>query len=210
MLQDWRWSSLGDCAVRQSHDCADRQAHDAPAWTPKGVQSAQWPPRPAGCVERVNAMVAREELDRLRSCVRRTRPFARRRLGAADGAAAGLGINAARSVAGKKAIACGRGDGFAAVRRSVPLQPSGGVSLFSPPKEKWDRYVRQSYTIQIRCRPRVRLGDTVVVAATFVCGRTGFGQSWGAGYLGPMAYGNTKVFSVMERTRCTERPGSIG
>jgi hypothetical protein len=71
-------------------------------------------------------MVANEELERLRSCVRRSRPFARRRHGAADGAAAGLGINAVRSVAAKQAIACGKGDGFAAVRRSVPLQPYGG------------------------------------------------------------------------------------
>jgi REP element-mobilizing transposase RayT len=48
------------------------------------------PARPAGWVEQVNAMAANEELGRLRSCVRRSRSFARRRLGAADGAAAGL------------------------------------------------------------------------------------------------------------------------
>jgi hypothetical protein len=77
-------------------------------------------------------LVANEELERLRSCVRRSRPFARRRHGAADGAAAGLGINAARSVAAKKSIACGKGDGFAAVGkcpRSVPLQPSSSAFL---------------------------------------------------------------------------------
>jgi hypothetical protein len=65
--------------------------------------------RPAGWVERVNAMLAEEELGRLRSCIRRSRPFARRCPVAADGSAAELGINATRSVAAKKAIACGKG-----------------------------------------------------------------------------------------------------
>ena len=83
----------------------------APGWTPKRVQLADGLlARPAGWVERVNAMAANEELERLRLCVRRrstssrlrSRPFARRRLGSADGAAAGLGINAGRSVAAKK------------------------------------------------------------------------------------------------------------
>jgi hypothetical protein len=49
-------------------------------------------------VEQVNAMAAKEELERLRLCVRRrstssrlrSRPFARRCPGAADGATAGL------------------------------------------------------------------------------------------------------------------------
>ena len=81
--------------------------------------------RLAGWVERVNAVAAKDEIERLGSCARRSRPFARRRLGAADGAAAGLGISAARSVAAKISIACGKGDGFAAVRSSVR------VSLFS-------------------------------------------------------------------------------
>ena len=116
-LEDWRWSSLGAGAVRQAHDCAGVDG--------KRVQLAQWPvARPAGWVEQVNAMVAKEELERLRPSVRRSRPFARRRLGGAGGAAAGLGINAARSVAAEKATACGKGDGFAEVMRSVPLQPS--------------------------------------------------------------------------------------
>jgi putative transposase len=53
--EDWRWSSLGGGA---------------------GVELTRWPvARPAGWVERVNAMVAAEELERLRLCVRRSRPF---------------------------------------------------------------------------------------------------------------------------------------
>jgi hypothetical protein len=75
--------------------------------------------RPPGWVEVVNAMAAAEELERLRSCIRRSRPFAGPRLGAADGAAAGFGIDASRPVAAKEAIACGKGD---ASRH--PLSPS--------------------------------------------------------------------------------------
>jgi len=110
----------------------------APAWTPNRVQLANGLlARPAGWVERVNAIVAKEELERLRSCVRRrstssrlrSRPFAGRCLGAADAAAAGLGINAARSVAAKKAVAPQRrrirGCFLAAARaRSVPMMLS--------------------------------------------------------------------------------------
>jgi hypothetical protein len=88
--------------------------------------------RAAGWVEQVNSMVAKEELERLTSCVRRSRPFARRRLGAADGAAAGPGIHAARSAAAKKAIARGKKDGFAAVRRSVPKECPRSVPLRLP------------------------------------------------------------------------------
>jgi len=58
-LEDWRWSSLGAGAVRQAHDCAGVDG--------KRVQLAQWPVvRPVGWVERVNAMVAKEELERPR------------------------------------------------------------------------------------------------------------------------------------------------
>jgi hypothetical protein len=40
------------------------------------VRLAQWPvARPAGWVERVNAMVAKEEFERPGSCIRRSRPF---------------------------------------------------------------------------------------------------------------------------------------
>jgi putative transposase len=58
--QDWRWSSLGGGAGVDG----------------KRVQLTQWPvARPAGWVERVNAMVANEQLERLRLCIRRSRPF---------------------------------------------------------------------------------------------------------------------------------------
>jgi len=58
--EDWPWSSLGGGAGVDG----------------KRVQLAQWPvARPAGWVELVNDMVAEEELQRLRSCVRRSRPF---------------------------------------------------------------------------------------------------------------------------------------
>jgi hypothetical protein len=90
----------------------------APPWT---GSVCNWPngllARPAGRVEQVNAMVAKEEIERLRSCVRRMAGRAGRRLGKPDGAAAGLGINAARSVAAKKAIACGKGEGLRDSRR---------------------------------------------------------------------------------------------
>jgi hypothetical protein len=60
VLQDWRWSSLGDCAGVNG----------------KRVQLTQWPvARPAGWIERVNAMAADEDLERLRLCIRRSRPF---------------------------------------------------------------------------------------------------------------------------------------
>ena len=66
--EEWRWSSLGQGTVRQAHDCAGVDG--------KRLQLTEWPPRPAGrMVERVNAMVANEELERLRSCIRRSRPF---------------------------------------------------------------------------------------------------------------------------------------
>jgi putative transposase len=58
--EDWPWSSLGGGAGAGG----------------KRVQLTQWPvARPAGWVELVNDMVAEEELQRLRSCVRRSRPF---------------------------------------------------------------------------------------------------------------------------------------
>ena len=41
----------------------------APAWTGEACATGRWPPRPAGLVEQVNAMAAKEELERLRLCV---------------------------------------------------------------------------------------------------------------------------------------------
>jgi hypothetical protein len=108
---------------------------NAPAWTREACATGPMAlARPAGWVERVNAMVANEELERLRSCVRPSRPFARRRLCAAD--SGGLGLESTpRSMAAKKAIASGKGGGFAGGKeecpRSVPLQPSALVGRLS-------------------------------------------------------------------------------
>jgi hypothetical protein len=91
-------------------------------------------PGPAEWVWRVNARVAKEELGRLRSCIRRSRPFARRRLRAADGAAAGLVISAARSVAAQKAHLRQRRRirGIKEECPSVPLPSLGSPSSASP------------------------------------------------------------------------------
>jgi len=60
VLQDQRRSSLGGGANVDG----------------KRAQLAQWPVvLPAGWVERVNPMVANEQIERLRSSVRRSRPF---------------------------------------------------------------------------------------------------------------------------------------
>ena len=77
------WSSLGGGAVRQAHDCPGVDGRSVCNW-PNGL-----PARPAGRGERVNAMAAKEEIERLQSRVRRrstgsrlrSRPFTRRRGG---------------------------------------------------------------------------------------------------------------------------------
>jgi REP element-mobilizing transposase RayT len=99
--QDWQWSSLGGGAGVDG----------------KRVQLAQWPPRPAGRMGRAGQCHGGQGRARSTPVVRPAQPaIRRRRLGAADGAAAGLGINAARSVAAKEAIACDKADRFAEVR----------------------------------------------------------------------------------------------
>jgi hypothetical protein len=109
--EDWRRSSLGGGAVRQAHDCAGVDADEC--------ATGRWPPRPRpdGSSGSMPGW-PRKSFERLRSCVRPSRPFARRRLGAADGAAAGLGTNAAQ----------GR-DGQTSHLRERPLAASGMLSV---------------------------------------------------------------------------------